>query len=166
MPKHSGPGEDGKPHHLPAEKQAEADESEMQYGMNMACSDEISMHRHILDTRLEECKHWNYPYDLPTTSVIIVFHNEGFSVLMRTVHSVVDRTPPHVLHEVLLVDDYSDKQNLKNNLEEYIKKFNGLVRLIRNSEREGLIRTRSRGAKEATGELRGNRTKHHQYCKV
>uniref|UniRef100_A0A1A9ZP58 Polypeptide N-acetylgalactosaminyltransferase n=1 Tax=Glossina pallidipes TaxID=7398 RepID=A0A1A9ZP58_GLOPL len=153
MPKHSGPGENGKPHHLPAEKQAEADESEMQYGMNIACSDEISMHRRILDTRLEECKHWNYPYDLPTTSVIIVFHNEGFSVLMRTVHSVVDRTPPHILHEILLVDDYSDKQNLKNNLEEYIKKFNGLVRLIRNSEREGLIRTRSRGAKEATGEV-------------
>lgn len=28
---------------------------------------------------------------------------------MRTVHSVVNRTPPQFLEEVLLVDDFSDK---------------------------------------------------------
>jgi len=55
------------------------------------------------------CKHWNYPEDLPQASVIIVFHNEGFSVLMRTVHSILNRTPPKFLKEILLVDDYSDK---------------------------------------------------------
>lgn len=55
------------------------------------------------------CKHWNYPEILPKTSVIIVFHNEGWSVLMRTVHSVINRTPPQFLEEILLVDDFSDK---------------------------------------------------------
>ncbi|XP_073833113.1 N-acetylgalactosaminyltransferase 7 [Musca autumnalis] len=148
-----GPGENGEAYHLPANKKNEADESEMEYGMNIAASDAISMHRSVRDTRLEECKHWNYPYDLPKTSVIVVFHNEGFSVLLRTVHSVIDRTPKHILHEIILVDDYSDKKNLGEDLEKYIKQFNGLVRLIRNKEREGLIRTRSRGAKEATGEV-------------
>uniref|UniRef100_A0A1I8P174 Polypeptide N-acetylgalactosaminyltransferase n=1 Tax=Stomoxys calcitrans TaxID=35570 RepID=A0A1I8P174_STOCA len=148
-----GPGENGEAYHLPANKKNEADESEMEYGMNMACSDEISLHRSVRDTRLEECKHWNYPYDLPKTSVIIVFHNEGFSVLMRTVHSVIDRSPKHVLHEIILVDDFSDKKNLREELETYIEQFHGLVRLIRNKEREGLIRTRSRGAQEATGEV-------------
>lgn len=72
---------------------------------------------------------------------------------MRTVHSVMNRTPDYILHEILLVDDFSDKANLKGKLDKYIEKFNGKVRIIRNKEREGLIRTRSRGAKEATGEV-------------
>lgn len=148
-----GPGEKGLPHFLKQEQQNAADQSESEYGMNIACSDEISLDRSILDTRLEECKHWDYPEDLPSTSVIIVFHNEGWSVLLRTVHSVINRSPPHVLKEVLLVDDFSDKENLKGDLESYIDRFDGKVRLIRNTQREGLIRTRSRGAKEATGEV-------------
>lgn len=149
----SGPGEYGKAYHLPRSKQNEGSDSETEYGMNIAVSDAISLDREIKDTRLEECKHWNYPENLPKASVIVVFHNEGFSVLMRTVHSVINRTPTHLLEEILLVDDFLDKENLKQKLETYIEKFNGKVRLIRNKEREGLIRTRSRGAKEATGEV-------------
>ncbi|XP_022920157.1 N-acetylgalactosaminyltransferase 7 [Onthophagus taurus] len=148
-----GPGEHGKPHLLKQNQQNDADLSESEYGMNVACSDEISLDRSILDTRLTECRHWDYPVNLPTTSVIIVFHNEGWSVLLRTVHSVINRSPDHVLKEVLLVDDYSDKENLKGQLDNYIERFNGKVRLIRNTQREGLIRTRSRGAKEAKGDV-------------
>ncbi|CAG9823160.1 unnamed protein product [Phaedon cochleariae] len=148
-----GPGEKGEPYHLKQEQQNDADQSESEYGMNVACSDEISLDRTILDTRLEECKHWDYPVNLPTTSVIIVFHNEGWSVLLRTVHSVLNRSPKHMLKEILLVDDFSDKDNLKSKLEDYIEQFNGKVRLIRNHQREGLIRTRSRGAQEATGDV-------------
>ncbi|XP_018324693.1 N-acetylgalactosaminyltransferase 7 [Agrilus planipennis] len=151
--KKDGPGEGGKPHYLRDDQQNDADESESEYGMNIACSDEISLDRNIPDTRMKECRHWNYPTDLPKTSVIIVFHNEGWSVLLRTVHTVINRSPPTVLEEVLLVDDYSDKENLKSDLDNYIEQFNGKVRLIRNTEREGLIRTRSRGAKEAKGEV-------------
>ncbi|XP_057653975.1 N-acetylgalactosaminyltransferase 7 [Diorhabda carinulata] len=148
-----GPGERGQPHHLRQNQQNDADQSESEYGMNVACSDEISLDRTVLDTRLEECKHWDYPEKLPTTSVIIVFHNEGWSVLLRTVHSVLNRSPPHILKEILLVDDFSDKENLKSKLEDYIERFDGKVRLIRNAQREGLIRTRSRGAQEARGEV-------------
>ncbi|EDV46600.1 N-acetylgalactosaminyltransferase 7 [Drosophila erecta] len=149
----SGPGENGEAHSLSPDKKHMSDASEMEYGMNIACSDEISMHRSVRDTRLEECRHWDYPFDLPRTSVIIVFHNEGFSVLMRTVHSVIDRSPTHMLHEIILVDDFSDKENLRSQLDEYVLQFKGLVKVIRNKEREGLIRTRSRGAMEATGEV-------------
>lgn len=139
-----GPGEGGVPYELPPESQNAGSDSEMEYGMNMVVSDAISLDRAVKDTRLKECKHWNYPEDLPSASVIIVFHNEGLSVLMRTVHSVINRTPPQFLHEIVLVDDYSDKNDLKDQLDTYIKRFDGKVRIIRNIEREGLIRTRSR----------------------
>lgn len=147
------PGEGGAAYELPADQQNAGADSEMEYGMSMIVSDAISLDRSVKDTRLKECKHWNYPEDLPSASVVIVFHNEGFSVLMRTVHSVINRTPPQFLHEIILVDDYSDKNDLKGKLDSYIKRFDDKVRIIRNIEREGLIRTRSRGAQEATGEV-------------
>lgn len=148
-----GPGEGGKAHDVHPDRQNEARQGMMEFGINVVVSDEISMNRTIPDTRPDECKHWQYPEDLPKTSVIVVFHNEGWSPLLRTVHSVLNRSPPQFLEEVLLVDDFSDKEHLKAPLDDYIRQFNGKVRLIRNKEREGLIRTRSKGAQEARGEV-------------
>ena len=86
-----GPGEHGVPHHTKPEQADRVSETIDAYGMNMVASDEIGLDRGLPDTRMKECKDWHYPTDLPKASVVIVFHNEGRSVLLRTIHSVINR---------------------------------------------------------------------------
>jgi len=50
----TGPGEGGKPHILRDDQQNDIQQSESDYGMNMVCSDEISLLRSIPDTRPAE----------------------------------------------------------------------------------------------------------------
>ncbi|XP_058809673.1 putative polypeptide N-acetylgalactosaminyltransferase 9 [Phymastichus coffea] len=90
-----------------------------------------------------------YMKDLPATAVIICFHNEAWSVLLRTVHSVLDRSPDHLVQEIILVDDYSDMPHLKRQLEDYMMNY-PKVRILRAQKREGLIRARLLGAAVAT----------------
>lgn len=51
----------------------------------------------------------SYPEDLPQISVVFIFVNEALSVILRSVHSVVNHTPSHLLKEIILVDDNSDE---------------------------------------------------------
>ncbi|XP_028300510.1 N-acetylgalactosaminyltransferase 7 isoform X2 [Gouania willdenowi] len=145
-----GPGEEGKPFVLGPEYKDAVQASIKEFGFNMVASDMISLDRTINDIRHEECKNWHYDERLLTSSVVIVFHNEGWSTLMRTVHSVIKRTPRRYLAEVVMIDDFSNKEHLKERLETYINQWNGLVKLFRNEKREGLIQARSIGAKKAT----------------
>ena len=124
------------------------------YGFNQLVSDELSLNRTVPDQREEECRYWDYPTSLPTASVILVFHNEGWSTLLRTVNSIINRSPPQFLHEVVLVDDKSELEHLHDKLEQEIKKpYYSKVKLVRNPEREGLIRARNNGALAATGDV-------------
>ncbi|KAB1279365.1 Polypeptide N-acetylgalactosaminyltransferase 5 [Camelus dromedarius] len=90
--------------------------------------------------------------NLPTTSVIMCFVDEVWSTLLRSVHSVLNRSPPHLIKEVLLVDDFSTKDYLKGNLDKYMSQF-PKVRILRLKERHGLIRARLAGARNATGDV-------------
>ncbi|VDN44917.1 unnamed protein product [Gongylonema pulchrum] len=69
----------------------------------------ISLDRSLPDYRSKECREIKYDDSLPRASVIIIFTDEAWSPLMRTVHSVVNRSPLHLLHEVILLDDFSQR---------------------------------------------------------
>ena len=125
------------------------------YGMSMRKSDSLPLNRPIKDLRSMACLFWNYPDNLPLASVVIAFHNEGLSTLQRTVVSVVTRSPKELLAEVLLIDDFSDLASYPHlgvELQAWVEGSGGLVRLVRNLRREGLIRSKNRGAEEARGE--------------
>ncbi|XP_046550440.1 polypeptide N-acetylgalactosaminyltransferase 5-like isoform X1 [Haliotis rubra] len=113
-------------------------------------SDRISVHRRLPDRRLDECKSRVYPADLPPASVIICFHNEAWSTLLRSVHSVLDRSPGHLIREIILVDDASTQEHLKNPLKKYMSKL-GKTKLVRMKKHQGLIRARLVGYELATG---------------
>lgn len=81
---------------------------------NILASDMISLNRSLLDIRQLDCKKKKYPAMMPTTSIVIVFHNEAWSTLLRTVWSVINRSPRSLLREILLVDDASERGNYWN----------------------------------------------------
>lgn len=114
---------------------------------NQEASDALPSNRAILDTRHPQCipEGGLQPGEqLPATSVIITFHNEARSALLRTIVSVLNRSPPELIEEIILVDDFSDDPSDGTELAAIQK-----VRLVRNSRREGLVRSRVRGAHEA-----------------
>lgn len=82
--------------------------------------------------------------------MIIVFHNEAWSTLIRTIWSVYNTSPKTLLKEIILVDDSSDRDYLLTPLHEYVQKFPARVVIARTMKRSGLIQARLLGAKYAT----------------
>lgn len=124
----------------------------MQNGFNSFISDRLPWDRPVPELRDSTCFSVEYPKDLPHASVVIIFHNELFSALVRTVVSVINRTPPELLHEIVLVDDFSSREDLKKKLDDQIHKMLK-VKLLRLKERGGLVRARVAGARAATGDV-------------
>jgi polypeptide N-acetylgalactosaminyltransferase len=88
------------------------------------------------------CKSKSYPSLLPSTSIVIVFHNEAWTTLLRTIHSIINRSPRSLVEEVILVDDASEQEHLGQQLEDYVAKLPIPVRVFRTGTRSGLIRAR------------------------
>ena len=123
-------------HNLEPQNEIEKEEENRGFqnnGFNQFRSDRIPLEREVPDTRDPRyarererererdgliippppcrCVDRRYSPDLPTASVVIIFHNEAYTVLLRTITSVIIRSPAHLLQEIILVDDFSDHGN-------------------------------------------------------
>ncbi|XP_011195817.3 N-acetylgalactosaminyltransferase 6 [Zeugodacus cucurbitae] len=150
----SGLGEHGKAAYFTnLSKQKLQRELFKEHGFNALISDKISVNRSLPDIRDQGCQNLQYFADLPTASIIIPFYNEHLSTLLRSLHSIVNRTPPELIKEIILVDDFSDMSNLKKPLDEYVKLHLPKVEIIRFRKRQGLIAARIAGAVKAAGDV-------------
>jgi len=146
------PGEMGKPVTIPDDRKEEAEKTYSMNQFNLVASDMISLNRSLADARPVECLEDQYPIFLPSTSVIIIFHNEAWSTLLRSIHSVISRSPPGLVSEIILVDDASESEHshLGRELEEYVDVLPVIVRVVRSNVRIGLIKARLLGAVHAS----------------
>ncbi|XP_013148333.1 PREDICTED: polypeptide N-acetylgalactosaminyltransferase 3-like [Papilio polytes] len=148
-----GAGEGGRPVQLSPREIITARELYTLHSYNILVGDRIFINRSLPDVRSESCKDVQYNIeDLPTASVIIVFHNEAWSTLMRTVMSVILRSPPVLLKQIILVDDASDRKYLGKELEDAVEKLKN-VQILRSTQRKGLVGARLMGARSAIGDV-------------
>jgi polypeptide N-acetylgalactosaminyltransferase len=101
----------------------------------------------------KRCRTRKYPVDLPTTSIVIILHNEANSTLLRGLTSIVNRSPLKYLSEIIVVDDASEERPyLHADLDNFVKQLPVPVKIFHNLQRLGLIRSRLVGADAAIGE--------------
>lgn len=84
---------------------------------------------------------------MPTVSVIIPYLHENYTLIERTVGSLLANTPENLLDQILLIDDANDEEF------SYASKLHALhpkVVVHRNSERQGLIKAKVTGAAMTT----------------
>lgn len=151
-------GQNGKPAYFPGYPQ---DQMRILFSINrfnLVASDKISVDRKLPDPRKLACRKDIYNLDkLHNTSVIIVFHNEAWSTLARTVHSILNTAPKQLLAEIILVDDASNRTFLGKSLDYYMNNLGSVrgvdIRILRSRERIGLIKARLLGVRKAHGRV-------------
>lgn len=124
-------------------------------GFYLELSDALPLDRDAPDTREDVCRDIVYDYQsLPEASVVITYYNEPVSTLLRTVHSVLNHTPPPLLREIILVDDHSNRTEILPGgfIDQYIR-YLPKTKLMRLPERRGLVHARLAGARAAKGEV-------------
>ncbi|KAM4839805.1 putative polypeptide N-acetylgalactosaminyltransferase 8 [Urocitellus parryii] len=138
-------------------QQKEAEDLFQKFGYNAYLSNQLPHNRTLMDTRDFRCVQKSYPSLLPSLGVILIFMDESLSIIQRAITSVISRTPPRLLKEIILVDDFSSNEELKVSLNEKIKLYNqknpGLLKMIRHSERRGLAQARNTGWAAATADV-------------
>ncbi|XP_014204346.1 polypeptide N-acetylgalactosaminyltransferase 35A-like [Copidosoma floridanum] len=134
------------------DEQNKRDQGYKKYAFNVLVSDNLGLQREIPDTRHKLCRNLTYENNLPSASIVICFYNEHYGTLLRSLYSIMNRTPENLLHEIILVNDYSDDDSLHERVKEFAGEH-AKIRYYKTDEREGLIRARIFGARRATGDV-------------
>ncbi|XP_076040707.1 polypeptide N-acetylgalactosaminyltransferase 10-like [Oratosquilla oratoria] len=152
----TGLGEQGVAAYL-AEKEKRSKEYRKLYddnGFNALLSNQIALDRALTDFRNPKCREKKYRAKLPTVSLVIPVFEEHGHTLLRTIISVINRSPPHLIKEIIIVDDGSTQNPfLKEPLEHWLKNNVPKAWVLRLPERNGLIVARQEGAKRASGDV-------------
>ncbi|XP_010610015.1 probable polypeptide N-acetylgalactosaminyltransferase 8 [Fukomys damarensis] len=142
---------------LPEDEQKKAQDLFLRFGYNVYLSDQLPLNRSLPDTRDSRCLQKVYPAQLPSLSVILIFVDEALSIIQRAITSIMNQTPPWLLKEIILVDDFSSNGELKVHLDEKIEFYNrmspGLLKIVRHTERKGLAHARNLGWEAATADV-------------
>uniref|UniRef100_A0A3P9H1B6 Polypeptide N-acetylgalactosaminyltransferase n=1 Tax=Oryzias latipes TaxID=8090 RepID=A0A3P9H1B6_ORYLA len=136
---------------LSQKEQKEAEALFQLYGYNSFLSNQLPLDRKLPDMRDHRCLK-NYPRDLPSISVVLIYLNEALSVIKRAIRSIITHSPQHLLKEILLVDDHSTYSKL-NYISEIHKERPGLVKKVWHKRQMGLSQSRISGWEHATGDV-------------
>lgn len=120
--------------------------------LNKALSNYLPPRRVLPEVRHPMCLQQHPASGLPTASVILCFHDEAWPLLLRTVHSILDTAPKALLQEIIIVDDFSQQEQLKSALSDYVARLEA-VKLLRSNKRLGTIGARMLGATMAIGDV-------------
>ncbi|CAJ1057216.1 probable polypeptide N-acetylgalactosaminyltransferase 8 [Xyrichtys novacula] len=143
---------------LSEDDQREAQSLFVKYGYNVFLSDRLPLDRALPDTRDPRCKNKIYPKDLPSLAVVLIYLDEALSILKRALRSIIDRTPKELLKEIIMVDDNSSNEDLKEDLDLYVKSLMqqnpglNFIR-VRHTEQKGLAFARASGWRAATADV-------------
>ncbi|XP_058500832.1 probable polypeptide N-acetylgalactosaminyltransferase 8 [Solea solea] len=128
------------------------------YGYNAFLSDRLPLDRPLPETREPGCLKRTYPKDLPSLAVVLIYLDEALSVIKRALCSIINRTPKNILKEIIMVDDNSSKENLKGDLDMYVKSLeqeNPTLNItrVRHNKQRGLSYARVSGLRAATADV-------------
>ncbi|CAG9531507.1 unnamed protein product [Cercopithifilaria johnstoni] len=126
------------------------------FAYDILTSDKIGPRRKLSPVYHELCE--SLPRNISlSVSIVIIYHNEALSVLIRMLNSIFDHTPRKLLKEIILYDDCSDYDTLlTNHVISYGNHAQWPMKKIimrRSDERLGLIKSKVYASRVARGDV-------------
>ncbi|XP_017112455.1 putative polypeptide N-acetylgalactosaminyltransferase 12 [Drosophila elegans] len=157
---HLGLGENGTASYLsvPTSEFVAYTQGWQRFAYNAWLAEKIPLRRSLPDFRDPRCLNFSYDEDsdgMRPASIILIYRNEQLVVLLRTLHSLVDRTPKHLYAELILVDDHSDTDFWNEPLsvtffDTYVRRYiHPAARILHMQKPVGLIKARILACNEA-----------------